>query len=95
MLVNIINAIKNRDLKRLKEALLYIPEVISQVEKIGQANPLSGLEKKSMAETILKNRFGKLYVKNGQLFDDAIEDILNTPQKKGDRVDVSKKDEKI
>ena len=88
---NIILAIKNKDKKKLQEALLSLPEVICQVEAASKCfGDFESIHKKAMAEVILKEKFGKLYMKNSVLFDDAIEDILTTPQKKGVSVDVSK-----
>lgn len=90
-IVNIILAIKNHDKKRLNDALQYLPEVISNIEILARKTSLSSIEKKAMAEVLLSERFGRLYKKNIKLFDDAIEDILSTPQKKGGFSDVSKK----
>lgn len=94
LIVNIILAIRNHDKSKLKQALLYLPEVISNIETLSRKQPLNSLEKKAMAEVLLSQRFGRLYKKNYQLFDVAIEDILNTPQKKGGSSDVSKENEK-
>lgn len=87
--VNIILAIKNKSKRKLKEALLYLPQVISNIEILSRKTPLNSIEKKAMAEVLLKERYGKLYIKNSEMFDDAIEDILKTPQKKGGSSDVS------
>lgn len=90
LIVNIILAIKNKDKSMLKDALLKLPEVILEIEEVSKGQSFSSLQKKSMAEALLKVRYGKIYQKNYQLFDDAIEDILKTPQKKGGSSDVSK-----
>lgn len=90
LIVNIILAIKNKDKSKLKEALLCVPQVISNVEAISKKVHMDSIEKKAMAEVLLKEHFGSIYTKNYQLFDDAIEDILSTPQKKGGSDDVSK-----
>lgn len=90
LIVNIILAIKNKDKSMLKDALLKLPEVILEIEEVSKGQSFSSLQKKSMAEALLNVRYGKIYQKNYQLFDDAIEDILKTPQKKGGSSDVSK-----
>lgn len=87
-IVNIIQAIKNKDKRKLNDALLQLPQVIRDVETCIKGD---AIQKKAAAESLCFARFGNVYRKNIKLFDDAIEDILNTPQKKGGSLDVSQK----
>lgn len=93
--VNIIQAIRTKDKSKLIEALDSVPQVIRQVEQISSIKKLSALEKKAAAESILYNHFGKKFVdKHITEFDIAIEDVLDTPAKKGGSY-VSQENEEI
>ena len=110
LLVNIIQAIRTHDKSKLKDAICRIPEIIRIVEEMyGERGEtplpplpngticadLWSLSKKATAETLLKTQYGEKFVKKYiSVFDDAIEDILNTPQKKGGSNDgISKENE--
>ena len=104
LVVNIIQAARSHDQKKLKEAICRIPEIIRDVETIyakADANCSTtttiskSVYKKSTAESILMSVFGSAFVhKHIKVLDDAIEDILNTPQKKGGSCDgISKENE--
>lgn len=104
LIVNIIQAVRSHDKKKLKDAICRIPEIIRQVEvlfgKKTDDTPLPlppevlsadlwSVSKKSTAEAMLKNIYGdKFFNKYIKELDIAIEDILNTPQKKGEKADV-------
>lgn len=108
--VNIIQVIRSHSKSKLNEAICRIPEIIRDVEIIfGKRDSnltapllpgdltadLWSLSKKTTALTVLKNEYGDAFVnKHIKVFDDAIEDILNTPQKKGGSNDgISKENE--
>ena len=104
LLVNIIQAIRTHDKSKLKDAICRIPEIIRKVEALSSvffANSTTttaeykSAYKKATAESLLKAEYGEKFVmKYISVFDDAIEDILNTPQKKGGSNDgISKENE--
>lgn len=107
LVVNIIQAIRNHDKTKLKEAICRIPEVIRQVEKIANiyftysetdlsttTAAYKASYKKATAESLIISEYGKkFFEKHKSVFDDAIEDILNTPQKKGGSDGISKENE--
>lgn len=95
LIVNIILAIRHKSLGKLKEALTSVPEIIRLVEQLGSVRKLSSIEKKASAESILYTRYGEKFIKKYiAQFDAAIEDVLNTPAKKGDfRDGISKENE--
>lgn len=96
LVVNIIQFVRSHDKKKLTEALCRLPEIIRSVEKMypelsklanfdsTTTTTAKSLIKKATAESLLKNELGeKFFNKYIRVFDDAIEDILNTPAKKG------------
>ena len=108
LLVNIIQAIRSKDKSKLKDAICRIPEIIRKVEQLSDVFFLvpgcdsttttaeyKSAYKKATAEAMLKAEYGEKFVmKYISVFDDAIEDILNTPQKKGGSNDgISKENE--
>lgn len=107
LLVNIIQAIRTHNKNKLKEALCRLPDIIRQVEEMYADVDCSsflnstttiatckGVVKKATAESLLYQEFGTKFVKKYiGLFDDVIEDILNTPAKKGGTYGVQKKNE--
>lgn len=108
LVVNIIQAIRSHDKSKLKDAICRIPEIIRNCEEMWKNVPRIGfldyttatsvkntsLLKKAAAETLLIEEFGqKFFKKYKSVFDDAIEDILNTPQKKGGSDGISKENE--
>lgn len=108
LVVNIIQFVRTKDKNKLNEAICRIPEIIRIVEQISPnfSYPLENdsttttiatksIQKKATAESILISEFGSRFFKKYKtVFDDVIEDILNTPQKKGGSCDgISKKDE--
>lgn len=98
LIVNIIQAFRTHNISLIKEALRTLPQVISAVEfQIENSEWSLGLKKgqikKEMVIDHLCKKYGRLYLKNKKVFDDAIEDILKTPQKKGGSIDVSQKNE--
>lgn len=97
LVVNIIQAFRSKSVSKLKDALLKLPEVISSVESAYKSfegpKDIKSVMKKSASECALIALFGAdFFYKHKKLFDDAIEDILSTPQK-GGQVDVSQKNE--
>lgn len=96
LLVNIIQAVRTHDKSKLKDAICRIPDIIRQVEVMYPAlkeilpndstttATRKSLIKKATAESLIKNEVGeKFFNKYVSVFDNAIEDILNTPTKKG------------
>lgn len=96
LLVNIIQAVRTHDKSKLKNALCRIPDIIRQVEVMypelkeilsndsTTTATRKSLIKKATAESLIKNEVGeKFFNKYVSVFDNAIEDILNTPSKKG------------
>ena len=89
---NVVQFIEYLKQGKVQEAINSLPEVIRAVEDVYKTqfgNTPGSNYKKAMAESLLDARFGSTYRKNKKMFDDALEDILNTPQKKGGSVDVS------
>lgn len=106
LVVNIIQAIRGRDTSKLKELICRIPEIIRDVETLYEkdrekvsttttAAISKSIYKKATAESILESVYGAAFVKKHiKVIDDAIEDILDTPQKKGGSNDgISKENE--
>lgn len=101
LVVNIIQFIRSKDKKKLKDALCRLPEFIRFAEELADYlkwSPTTATTKaaykKSTVESMLSNEFGDKFVKKYiRVFDDAIEDILNTPAKKGGTY-VSKENDK-
>lgn len=106
LVVNIIQFIRSHNKQKLNDAICRIPEIIRSVEKMypglvailpddsTTTTTRKSLIKKSTAESLLRNEFGEKFVnKYIRVFDDAIEDILNTPAKKGGTY-VSKENDK-
>lgn len=106
LVVNIIQAVRSHDKSKLKEVILDIPNIIREVEQLYSKSCVDLLDdsttttsvksiyKKSMAESLLMTKYGEKFVnKHIGVLDDSIEDILNTPQKKGGSYELSKKDE--
>lgn len=98
LIVNIIQAIRTHNISLIKDALRSLPQVISAVEFQIENSEWSlgskkGQIKKELVIDYLCKTYGRLYLKNKMVFDDAIEDILKTPQKKGGSIDVSQKNE--
>lgn len=101
LLVNIIQAIRSNDKRKLNNAICRIPEIIRKVEELAgvyfsnsttTTAEFKSAYKKATAESLIKNEVGdKFFIKYISVFDDAIEDILNTPAKKGGTY-VQKKD---
>lgn len=108
LVVNIIQFFRTRDKNKLKQAICRIPEIIRSVEvlfgtKPDEPTPLPllgatcadvwSVSKKATAESLLINEFGKKFVhKYIGVLDECIEDVLNTPSKKGGTY-VQKEDE--
>lgn len=94
LVVNIIQAVRYKDKEKLKEVISSLPEIIRIVENLSSIHEMSAIEKKASAESILMNQFGEKFIKKHiGVLDDSIEDILNTPAKKGGTYELSKKNE--
>lgn len=105
LIVNIIQFFRTRNKNKLKEAICRIPEIIRCVEVMypdlagimpdgSTTTPTrKSLVKKASAEALLKSEFGEKFVnKYIGVLDECIEDVLNTPSKKGGTY-VQKEDE--
>lgn len=106
LVVNIIQFFRTRNKNKLKDAICRIPEIIRSVEVMypdlaglmpdGSTTTTTrkSLVKKASAEALLKSEFGENFVnKYIGVLDECIEDVLNTPSKKGGTY-VQKEDEK-
>lgn len=83
--VNIILFVQSKEKSKLKDALAFVPEIIRSVEQLNTYRKMDSVEKKAAAESLIISKYGEKFAKKYiALFDAAIEDVLNTPAKKGE-----------